>query len=327
MAGLRTTADLLADALEKAGEKSDGTSEYQSFALVQMNQRYKQILSGATVFEVNLGQPWPWAKARFPKVLTLEPPYATGTVGLTLDSVAGLFSTAPTTSLAGRLLKLTDRPDYIRIDTHTAGAPNFVIDAPYSETTITGSAFAAHQLEYDIGVAGGSIEGILRLFAPFRVYKTQGISLEGQGLINQLSQPLMEYEYPLNQLKDGTPTQFCQSYNSDGLIVVRFNKSVSERTRLEYDYIPVPAELVATAASIPVILEAYRDVLSLATAHDILADKEDDKAQVFFSFTKAQLQAMASSQGKERQNTRANYGRIIARPDQTQRRRFWHTQD
>lgn len=327
MAGLRTGLDLIQDALEKAGEKSDGTSEYQSFALTQMNQRYKQILSGSTIFDVDLGEPWAWAKARYPNVLILEVPYSTGGVSLTEDSAAGTFDTPPAASIAGRFLKLAGRVDYMRITSHTAGAPNFTLDAPYTDATISASAFEAHKLDYEIGATGGSTSGILRLFAPFRVNKSQSGEADGLGLISQLDQGAFEEKWPIRCLASGTPTEFCQPYSNDGLMVIRFNKSVAEKTRLEYDYIPVPDPIAYLSTSIPIILEAYRDILSLVTSHDILVDKEDDKAQLFFGFAKAQLQALVAAQRKDKQNTRRNFGRMVARLDQVRPRRLWVTQD
>lgn len=327
MAGLRTSLELIQDALEKAGEKSDGTSEYQSFVISQMNQRYKQILAGANVFKQDLGEPWSWAKARYPNILTLEPPYENGTVSLTEDSDVGTLSTPPSYSLTGRILKLSGRPDYIRIASHTASAPNFTLDAPYSEDTISSSAFAAHKIDYDLGASGGSTSGILRLFSPFRVYKSQAIDADRTGLISQLEQRAFEEKWPLKGMLSGTPTEFCQTYSFDGLISVRFNRSVSERTRLEYDYIPVPAELTYDASSVPIIPEAYRDVLSLLAAHDVLLDKEDDKAQTFFAFCQNQLAAMITAERKAQQNTRRNFGRIVPRLDKTLSRRLWVSRD
>lgn len=327
MAGLRTTAELLDDALDKAGEKTNGTSEYNAFALTQMNQRYKQILSGAAVFSVSLGEPWAWAKSRYPAILILEPVYETGSVALTQDSAAGTFSTAPAASQVGKLLKLADRPDVMRIASHTAATTAFTLDGAYADATITGSAFKAYKLDYELGASGGLTTGILRLFSPFRVHRPQASEADGTGTISQLDQPSFEEKWPLNSIEGGVPTEFCLTYAFDGLVSVRFNKSVAVKTRLEYDYIPVPAELTDVSTSVPLIPEAYRDILSLATAHDILLDKEDDKAQSFFQLTQASLVSMVTASRKDRQNTRRNFGRIIPRLDLTRTRRLWATED
>lgn len=326
MSNLRTTQDLLVDALRKAGEKTDGTSQYAGDALEYMNTNYKNILTGATMFELSLGEPWAWAKARYPLIIQLEVPYSAGSVALTLGSTAGLFSAPPAASMANRLLKLVSRPDYIRIASHTAGAPDFVIDAPYMDETITGSGFLAHKLDYEIGATGGGNDGILRLFAPMRVYRNQGTEADGTGLISELDQRTFAEKYPLRTLPDGTPTEYCVLHSDDGLIVLRFNKSVAVLTRVEIDQILVPVPLTDSSTSIPLIPEAHREVLSMCTAHDILVDKEDDKQQLFFNFAKAKLQAMMSAQRKARQNARRNFGRMIPRPDQTVRYP-WRTKD
>lgn len=326
MANLRTTEDLLIDALRKAGEKTDGTSQYASDALEYMNAVYKNILAGATKFLPSLGEPWAWAKARYPTIIQLLVPYQAGSVSLTANSSTGTFSAAPPISLAGRFLKADDRPDYMRIASHTASTTSFELDAPYADTTGSSLSYKAHKLDYEIGATGGGTDGVLRLFAPMRVHRQQTDEADGTGLISELDERNYAEKYPMRSLLRGTPTEYAVVGNADGLITVRFNKSVNTITRVEIDTIQVPDPLTNSSASIPLIPEAHREVLSFCTAHDILFDKEDDKAQAMYAFAQAELQAMVTAQRKARQNARRNFGRLVPRLDQVGR--FpWRTGD
>src|SRR5712675_1131001 len=100
MTFLATGADLIADALRKSGEKQDGTSDFQSDALTYMNAHYQKFVAGGNDFEVDLGDPWPWAKAKYPGVLTLLVPYSDGSITVTNNSNVATFSIPPAASQA-----------------------------------------------------------------------------------------------------------------------------------------------------------------------------------------------------------------------------------
>lgn len=147
MANYRSTRDLKVEVLKKCGELTDGTSDYDSDVLTYINNCYQGVLSGGNEFGVDCGEPWAWALAPKPLVLTLQPAYTTGTVTVTNNSLACTFSNPPTTSMVGRFLKVESRPEYFAITTHIAGQAAFNIDQPYTEASGT-QLFKAIQLDY-----------------------------------------------------------------------------------------------------------------------------------------------------------------------------------
>lgn len=93
-----------------------------------------------------------WARARRPLVLELQPPYTTGSVTLTLGSVSGTFSVAPSASVEGWFLQLSGgtNPEVYRIASHTAASTSFQLDAAFTQTTVTSSTFSIFKLDYDL---------------------------------------------------------------------------------------------------------------------------------------------------------------------------------
>lgn len=149
MADFNSTRGLKLEVLERAGEPTGGTSKFEVRVIELLNNAYRGLFSGGTEFDIDINDPWPWAKAERPIILTLQPAYETGTVTLTEDSYDGTFSSAPTLSQEGRYLKVGTNPDIVRIRKHTAGETAFEIDQPYPDSS--GSyTFKSIKLDYDI---------------------------------------------------------------------------------------------------------------------------------------------------------------------------------
>lgn len=238
MANFTTVFDLSQSALNRAGELSDGTSPYQAKAIEYLNQINLAIMAGGNEFDVELGEPWSWAKSQYPGVIQLEVPYETGTVSLTFGSTSGSFSVAPTPSLAGWYLKMTDRPEFFRIATHVAGATAFTLDAAYTDTTGGTLSFRAVKLDYELP------DGILRLIGPLKVYRGQSFDGDEEGAIYGIDESSFNRRYPLHLIEDGVPTYYCENNESNsGKKRIRINKIVDVATRVEVDYIPFPVDL------------------------------------------------------------------------------------
>jgi hypothetical protein len=239
MANFTTTYDLVQGALSRAGELQDGTSQCQSSATRYANQIYLSIFAGSNEFNVELGEPWPWALASTPGTFNLVLPYETGTVSLILGSNAGTFSVAPAVSLVGWYLKIADRPEYFRIATHVAASTSFTIDTQYTETTGAALAFKAIKLEYDLP------SSVLRLVGPMRVYRLQDFEADDEGKIYGIEKNSFSKDFPLHNIIGGVPTYFTEIQQSvPGVKRVMFNKYVSEFvTKVEFDYIPFPEDL------------------------------------------------------------------------------------
>lgn len=146
MANFRTTNDLKKLALHYSGEMTDGTSSYDTIAMNYINSTYQAFLSGGNEFDMELAESWSWAKSRRPIVLTLEPPYQTGSVTMTNGSRSFTFSSAPTDVL-GWLLKVDQAKDsyYIQYQSGTAGQ----LDQPFLGTSGT-YTFKAIKTDYEL---------------------------------------------------------------------------------------------------------------------------------------------------------------------------------
>src|SRR5437867_2685174 len=95
MSYLFSTADLLSAALEKAGEQQSSLSPYYALALQHLNTAHVDVLSGANRFNVDLSEPWAWAKATYPGLLTLQPAFTGGTIGFVGNSTTATLTQAP----------------------------------------------------------------------------------------------------------------------------------------------------------------------------------------------------------------------------------------
>ena len=237
MANFTTTYDLKLDVLRRCGEVTNGNSPYDSLVGEYLNGVNQSIISGSDEFQLDLGDPWPWAKAPNPGVIVLIPPYNTGSVTLTNNSNTGSFSVAPAVSQVGNYLKLDGRSDFFRIVTHTASSTSFTIDVAYPSATIT-STFNSIKLDYDL------TPNIQRLIAPMNVYRLQDrINDDREGKIFGIDLQRLQMEYPFISIISSVPNRFAIVNDINGLVTVRFNTYVLDNTKVEYEYIPIPYEL------------------------------------------------------------------------------------
>lgn len=155
MAQFRTTADIIDLALINGGEVTNGNSPYESQLLSYLNRVHFTLVAGGTIplgkdKTITIDEVWPWARAKRPIIIELQPKYETGTVTLTLGSEAGTFSSAPSYSVAGWYLKVSGRDEWFRIASHTAASTAFELDAAYTDTTGSGLSFFVAKLDYDL---------------------------------------------------------------------------------------------------------------------------------------------------------------------------------
>lgn len=153
MAQFRTTADLLDNALQQAGEVTNGNSPYETQVLDYMNRVHYTLVAGGTIpigkdSTVEIDEMWPWTRAHRPIILDLQPK-STGAALFTLNSAAGVFSVAPTISLNGYFISIDGQDQWYRIASHTAASTAFSIDSAYAGTTGTGN-YTAIKLDYNL---------------------------------------------------------------------------------------------------------------------------------------------------------------------------------
>ena len=110
-------------------------------------------MCGGSVFNIDVDEVWPWARARSPLVLNIIPPVTLGTLSLTQGSLSGTFSLPPTASLEGWFIRANpdtnDNTTY-RIAQHSAGAAAFILDSPYLGVTSALFSYRAFKLDYDL---------------------------------------------------------------------------------------------------------------------------------------------------------------------------------
>jgi len=155
LAQFRTTADIMDLALSNAGEVTNGNSPYEAELLNKLNRVHFSLVAGGTVAlgkdaTVEINETWPWAKAKRPLILELQPKIDSGSVTLTLGAESGSFSLAPSVSVEGWYLQVTGSEGMYRIASHSAAATAFELDAAWPLASAAGSTFTLFKLDYQL---------------------------------------------------------------------------------------------------------------------------------------------------------------------------------
>lgn len=312
MANSYSTQDCVKGALQRCGENTDGSSQYHELALKYVNAANLVVLSGASEFAVDIGQPWTWARVE--KYTILPGYYSTGSVAVAQGVASGTFSVAPTISLAGYYLNLTDNCNYYVILTHVAGSTSFTLASPVLEATGSAYAFQAIPLTLDLG------PGILRLVEPFRIDALRciapGENYRNTGQIYGMGLDSFRNEFPMFNLVNDTPTKFAVLSDSESSLKVLFNRYVTNPIKITFDVIPIPDDLVDASTSIPVIPRNFRKVLEYAATAWLANDKKDaTTAQNAFALVQSTLKAMLAEDKKRAKLISHNYAQLIPRQD------------
>lgn len=312
-----TVADVKKEVLSRCGELTDGTSEYETIVNNYIDYMHKCTMAGATEFNVEVGDPWTWARAQYPGVINMDP-FVQLTVTVNNASVNCSFSVAPVVSYVGWMLKIEGRAEFFRIVTHTAGQQAFTIDAAYTDNTGTLPATLYH-LEYNIS-------NVLRLCGPMRTYRRQSPFADDTGQIDGIDRMSLDRDYPLHRILQGIPDRFAIVYQDNaGTQRVKFNRIPFYTTRVEYDYIPVPATLVD--ASVPLLPEEHRIILVYGACYYLMVDKNDNRAAEYKALTVAGLEALIQSERRMKENLQKDMGRLIPRRDLTNYTRRYYSQE
>lgn len=301
MANLTTNADIIADILFRAGEPTDGTSDFDAEALRVLNRAYKALWMGGGEFVKGLNEPWLWLKKDPPGTLTLQPIDSVGTLTATNNSTAVTLSATRASSLAGWFLKVDERSDVFRVATHTAGTASVTLDSVYTGPGGAGLTFTLSKLEYDLAA------DLLRLISPMRVQSDGEERIEGCDLVS------LDRDYPLIRIENGTPTRFALVTETK----VRFNKSgglvTADYRRVEYDYLQKPSDLLNDSGS-PLVPIQYRQLLSDMGLFYLFTSKADQRAEGIGLMAKAGLNAMAADNRARTAQTSHQMGSLLPRP-------------
>lgn len=294
-----TNAEIVNDALFRAGEATDGSSDWEAKALEYLNRVYTKIAAGGAELDPEINEKWWWLRSVTPFVLTLLP-IQTGVVSVTAASASIIFSVAPTLSMAGRLFRTVGTQDVFRILTHTAASVNATLDSIYTGPTNAAVSYEASKLEYDIG------DNVMEVLSPVRAYQDGRRDIEGMDLA------ALEYYYPLDQTWHGVPAAFAQVGNRKIRFSHQGGSLPTEFIRVDFDYMVLPTNLAKDAGE-PLIPVEWRSVLADYTSMFILADKDDSKAGDMGKLAKAGLKGMEKENKNRTIQFSTSYGHIYPR--------------
>ena len=301
MSNYQFSADLVNDALFRAGEAIDGTSEFQSKSVEYINRAYQAIWTGGAELDPSINEDWWWLRKDPPGVITVEPKIIAGTVSVTNNSTAIEFSSAPAKDLDNWFLKTDNEPDVFRISAHTAAASGATLDAVFTGSTATGASYKVFKLEYTLAT------DVLKIVGPMRVYQGGKTSVDGVEIHS------MDRKYPIGSVRGGTPDEFANVTEQK----IRFNRyggaTGTELIRVEYDYMRVPAALTSGAAEEPAVPLQYRRIISDYGTALLHEDKDDDRALTAASLAKNGLKAMEVENRARLTMYSRNMGKIIPR--------------
>lgn len=319
MSSAQTSADIIREALSLAGEVDSGQSQYHAACVPWLNKLHEDILSGASMFNVDVGQPYPWARSETQKTLILKAPYESGGVTLTNGSASGVFTTTPGVALGSfvdRFLKTANCPDFYKITAHTAGSANFTLETAWVSDSVTGEAFKAIPLIYDLG------SGILRLVEPINIYRASGFE-EFDGRCYGIHINELKRNYPLARVVGRIPERFAVLFSNETKFKIQFSSYVSENVKVDLDWIPIPELLEDSHTSIPLVPHHKRSVLVYGLAARIAMEKKNWEA--FGNFGKMAGTVLASMQIetiKTAHSTAKNRGQLIPRLDQVSKAKY-----
>lgn len=316
----QSTADLIRQALGFAGEVDTGNSPYHAKCTPWINKLHEDILSGSSMFDVDVGQPFPWARSENPKTIILKAPYTSGGVTLTNGSASGTFSVAPGAGLGSfvdRYMKVDSNPDYYKITAHTAGSTAFTIDAVWADPTVTVGAYSALPIIYDLG------SNVLRIVEPINVYRFGGWDTDFDGRIYGIHINELRKNYPLARLYGKLPERFAVLYQSETKFKIQFSTFVTEDLKVDLDYVPIPALLEDSQNSIPLVPGHKSNLLAFGLASMIALDKRDyEKAGSMAKQAGTILRSMLVEQNRTAGYTARNRGQLVARQDQMPNNKF-----
>jgi hypothetical protein len=299
MANYQFSADLIDDALFRAGEPTDGTSDYEAAALSYLNRAYQAVWKGGAEIEPQISEIWWWLLTE--GTLMLDTQVTTGTVSVTANSAAITFSGTLTPSVATYWFRVGTGTVF-KIATHTAGSASATLDQAYNGATNGTAAYALYKTDYALA------SDLLHLASPMRLTETNGVN-------NQYVEPGREFQivgliprhmqsvFPLANAVAGVPFFFSHIAER----TVRFNRYAgTSKIRIDYLYAQRPAALTNSVSEEPVVPLQHRKILADIVTFWLLLDKNDDRAPDALTMAKQGLAGMAL----ENQSRLLVYGRV-----------------
>lgn len=326
MANYTYTADILADALFRSGEPTDGTSDYAAEALTYLNMVYFQVCRGGSELKPDLNEDWYWLRKPSPGLISLHPPISAGTVTVTLGSLTATLTTAPTDngvnySVVNQLIRFGSQTDIYRIAAHTSGTTTLTLDTVYLNPAQVGSGISYLIMHNEQDLASD----VMRIVAPMRVYSS-GFSWDNNYKVYGAALEAMEEAYPLALIESGVPDMFAfVGSTTAGLKRVRFNRyggpASTDKFRIEYDYLYRPTPLTSPGTSEePVLPLEWRHLLADFTLAYLFGIKDDSRAEAAAKVAQAGLMGMQRENRYQVTTTNTNAFRLRPRLSNNPRR-------
>ena len=247
MANFDTFANIKLDILDRAGEVTDGTSDYDTAAGRAIVRAFQQLSNR---------HPFLYLRSDPPGAVRTIAPLTTGTVNVENGNTAITFSSAPTPSVAKRKIKITAWDEFYRIATHTAGATAATLDSAFNGTTDTVAPYTVYQDEYDLATDLRHMVGMW--------------TAENLTPIEQKSEEWLRENYPSVASAVWPPLFFARV----GEQRIRFEGYPNVTRRIEYAYTTIPTDPTDTI----LVPRNWRYVLADGALYWLYMYKNDNRA-------------------------------------------------
>lgn len=307
MANLKFSSDIIEYVLFEAGEKTDGTSDFDAQVLIWLNTNYKKIWQGGSEFDPDINEDWVWLRKS--GNLILQAKITTGTVSVSNNSATATLSASQSTDVVNWFFKVDNHEGIFQISTHGGSSATLTLDSVYTGDDNTTASYKLVKLDYPL--ASDAIEVLSPMETPFNANrrfnfdgKIQGVSLQSVPWRVDLLAGIPEF---FSQIDENT---------------IRFNRYTDEDLiRVDYRYKKRPDDLTDSGSEEPEVPWRHRHVLANMVLFDLFKAKNDDRADTTSLIAKQGLKAMAVENQHRLSIMDGTYGRIVPRNDYLSRRR------
>lgn len=301
MANLKYSSDIIENVLFEAGEKIDGTSDFDTQVLIWLNSNYRKIWQGGGEFDPSINEDWTWLRKS--GNIILQAKITTGTISVTNNSASATLSASQSTDVVNWFFKVDTHEAVFQISTHGGGNDALTLDSVYTGDTNTTASYKLVKLEYSL--ASDVIEILSPMFTSFRANRR--FNFDGQ--IDGVSLQAIPWQ---RELLAGVPEFFSQIDET----TVRFNRYADDDLlRVDYRYKKRPNDLTDSGSEEPLVPLHHRSVLSDMTLFDLFKAKNDDRADSIALEAKQGLKAMAVENQNRLSQMDGDYGRVRPRND------------
>jgi hypothetical protein len=294
-----TAKDLKQDALFRAGEPTDGTSQYDGMVYSWMTTVLRALISGGQ-FGPSALEPvdWLWSRA-WPRgaLQMVQPVNQTPTVKASFQTGSQTVTTTPmipnAPNLAGWRLQQDATParHLIGVAQHdpAGGHSTLTLQEPWTGAQMYTSNWCAYPDTYELPT--DFIRGTSPLY--ISAFPAWGLPY----VIDVVDTPDLERYYP-----QPWPFTTGRAYGGVPIVAARVDEKKLRFShylntpdnpypvQIEFEYVRCPE--VLAEGSVPPIPVQHRLLLSFGVAYLILVDKDDSAAQALFGQWQAQLKAM-----------------------------------